>query len=285
LDAQGVSQVKSLGTRQVEPFSRGTLVFTVPTQSSFRAARAEITVSKLIGAPELRASTFTLTAFRVSRQTLVPYKNAQPPAPVVSIDGTRIALTPMPASEERTGIWFTSEAVNLGEGNHSIFAGYDDPTTPYRVGVVEIAPSSARPAAPVNAPAIAFRQINPTRYLVHVDNATAPFFLVFSEAYHAGWRAYLQDRRDGNDATWYEQSALLSWLLDGSRRTEISEHALVNGYANSWYVDRTGSYNIVLEFSPQRLYEAGVFVSISTPIVCFLVLGIVWLKRRESMRG
>lgn len=285
LDAHGVSQVESLGTRQVAPFSRGTLVFTAPAQSALRAVRAEVAVSKLIGPPELRASIVTLTTFRVSRQTLVPYKDAQPPAPIVSIDGKRIALSPMPASEERTGIWFTSEAVSLGEGNHSIFAGYDDPSTPYRVGVVEIAPASAQPAAPVDAPAITFRQVNPTRYLVRVDNATAPFFLVFSEAYHAGWLAYLQDGRDRNDATWYEQSALLSWLLDGGRRTEIPEHALVNGYANSWYIDRIGSYNIVLEFSPQRLYEAGVFVSISTPIVCFLLLGIFWLKRRGSVRG
>jgi hypothetical protein len=185
-------------------------------------------------------------------------------------------------SEEWAGTWFTSHPLNLSEGSHSIFAGYDDTIAPYRIGLVEIVPAQALPLpAASGAPAVSFRQINPTRYLAHVENAVAPFFFVFSESFHVGWQAYVQDGQNARDATWYEQSALLSSLLDGGKRTEIDDHNLVNGYANSWYVQRKGSYDIVLEFAPQRLYEAGVFATISTPVVCSVLLAALWLKRKQ----
>jgi hypothetical protein len=279
-DASGAWQSARLGTRLLEPFSRGTLVFAAPP-SALRDVRVQVTVAKLVGSPEFRAASVTLSQFKIARQTRVPNKQAQPTAPVVSIDGKPVALSPMPVSEERTGTWFTSQPLNLSEGSHSIFAGYDDSIAPYRIGFVEIAPAQAPPLpAASGAPAISFRQINPTRYLAHVENAAAPFFLVFSESFHAGWQAYAQDGQGIHDATWYEQSALLRSLLDGGKRTEIADHNLVNGYANSWYVQRKGSYNIVLEFGPQRLYEAGVFVTISTPVACFVLLAALWLKRK-----
>jgi len=283
LGTDGGQRTILLGTRLVEPFSRGTLVFTAP-QFTLHDARVQVLVSKLLGLQELRGAIVTLNQFKISRQALVPYKEAQPTAPSLLIDGKPVALSPMPASDGRTGTWFTSQSFRLSKGNHSILAGYDDSTAPYRVGLAEIVAAKALPAVASNAPAISFRQINPTRYLAHVENATAPFFLVFSESFHAGWQAYVQNGQDTRDAPWYEQSPLFSWMFDSGKRTEIADHHLVNGYANSWYVQRKGSYNIVLEFAPQRLYEAGILVSISTPIVCFILLAVLWLRRSE-VRG
>ncbi len=284
LDSSGALRTLPLGTRLLEPFSRGTLVFTAP-QFALGEARAQVTLSKLVGSQELRAASVTLSQFRVSRQTLASYQTAQPTAPFVSIDGAHIPLLPLPASGDRTGAWFTSQPLELAEGSHSILSGYDDSTAPYRVGLVEIAPTQVQqPSHAAQPPSITFRQINPTRYLVHVDNAVAPFFLVFSESFHAGWQAYVQQGANTLDSTWYEQSALSSWLLDSSKRTEISQHNLVNGYANSWYVQEKGSYDIILEFTPQRLYEAGVFVIVSTPMVCFVLLATLELRRRK-LRG
>lgn len=284
IDANGTRQQIHLGTRWLGPFSDGTIVFNAP-QLSLSQPQVMVTLDKLVGSIEPRDSSIILSQFQVSRQVLVPYKEAHPDSPFVSIDGLSIALVPMPPSGGQSGTWFTSRPIDLAAGNHSIRTGYRDSTTPYRVGFVEVTPDQASvPMASSISPTISYRQINPTRYLVHVKNATTPFFLVFSESFHTGWQAFLQEASNTGGSTWYEQSALLSWMWDGGKRTEIANHELVNGYANSWYVQKKGSYDLVLEFAPQRSYEAGVLISIITPVVCFIFLAVFWLERRR-VRG
>ena len=126
-------------------------------------------------------------------------------------------------------------------------------------------------------PTIAFEKINPTRYRVHVENAQAPFFLVFGESFHADWNAYVENR----GPRWYEPSALLSWLFDNGNRIEVSDHFQVNGYANSWYMTQTGSYDVVLEFTPQRLYEGGWLVSLCTLAGGALFIAVLWFRERR----
>ncbi len=77
---------------------------------------------------------------------------------------------------------------------------------------------------------------------------------------------------------WYEQSSVLSWLFDRSKEQEIPQHYLVNGFANSWFVQQTGTYDIVIEFAPQRLYEAGWMVSLAT-LMTSAVAFILWSRR------
>jgi hypothetical protein len=226
----------------------------------------------------------TFDRFAVNSRSLVPYDDVSPNAPEVTIDGKSLDLNSMPASGERSGAWYQSEPIDLDAGTHPISAGYGDPTTPLRVGVLELAPAADSPAPAAGAPpAVTFRQVNPTRYVAHVQTASAPFFLVFSESYHAGWEAYTEDGPVGQ--SWYEQSALLTWLFDSSRQSLVAQHDLVNGFANSWYVDKPGSYDIVLEFAPQRLYEAGVVVTIATPLALFALLGMLRLRRKPSQGG
>jgi hypothetical protein len=45
-------------------------------------------------------------------------------------------------------------------------------------------------------------------------------------------------------------------------------HFIANGYANGWYINKTGTYTVTLEFTPQNLFYAGVAVSITTLIAC-----------------
>ena len=112
-----------------------------------------------------------------------------------------------------------------------------------------------------------FYKVNPTRYVAKVNTDT-PFHLVFSETYHNNWKAYiLEDGSTSND-TWYEWSALMTWLTERGRRTEITDHYLVNAYANGWYVPKTGNYTIVLEYTPQRLFEIGAIISGITLLIC-----------------
>lgn len=102
--------------------------------------------------------------------------------------------------------------------------------------------------------AVTFDKVNPTRYLVSVNGANEPFLLAFSELYDSGWKAYLREeipvgRRDKIWETWGQ-----SYISD-------QDHFLVNGYANSWWIDKTGDFEIVLDFFPQRLLYIGYLVS------------------------
>jgi len=95
-------------------------------------------------------------------------------------------------------------------------------------------------------PDFVFEKINPTRYVVNV-NASYPFFLVFSESYHKDWIAYVDGR-------------------------EVEQHLMANGYANAWYINKTGTFDIVLDFLPQKLFYIGSAISLTTFILSVLYL-------------
>lgn len=99
------------------------------------------------------------------------------------------------------------------------------------------------------APALASKKINPARYELQISNATDPYFLVFSESFHPGWQISVQ-----------------------------GEHLTVNGFANSWYIDRLGDYKIILEFKPQRIYYLSAGVSL---LAFFSSLFYLWKKRKR----
>ena len=169
----------------------------------------------------------------------------------------------------------------------------------FNVDMVELTKPGEHSINYTNAkePEITFRKINPTRYVVDVK-AGRPFWLVFSESFHAGWKAYVRretgdriqksevrsqrlevgDRKpevnEKNEEHW---SALVSTWRDKDKRIELTEHQMVNGYANGWYVPvgrkseeekLTGDFQIVLEYKPQRLFEIGILISGITFVLC-----------------
>ena len=95
-----------------------------------------------------------------------------------------------------------------------------------------------------NNTSITYEEINPTQYTVHV-NSSQPFYLVFSESYDNGWVA----------------------TINGQQIPD-QYHFTANGYANGWYINKTGTYTITLEFTPQNLFYAGATISITTLIIC-----------------
>lgn len=95
-----------------------------------------------------------------------------------------------------------------------------------------------------NSNAITFEEINPTQYTVRV-NASKPFYLVFSESYDSDWVASIY-----------------------GQQVPDQYHFTANGYANGWYIDKTGTYTITLEFWPQKLFYAGATISVTTLILC-----------------
>ena len=107
-------------------------------------------------------------------------------------------------------------------------------------------------------PNITFQNIDPTEYRIEVTNASTPYFLVFSESYHKDWVAYFGEP---------------NWIQTFSAERVLDEyHFIANGYANAWYINKTGSYTITLEFWPQKLFYIGSAISITTLILCALYI-------------
>jgi hypothetical protein len=135
---------------------------------------------------------------------------------------------------------------------------------------------------------INFHKVNPTKYITEV-NSDIPFHLIFSETYHKNWKAYIKNHNpsDNNQHNtsdqryWYEQSALLTWLIERNHRQEITNHYIVNGFANGWHVPETGRHTIVLEYTPQRLFEFGALISLFTLLFCVTYLVRDWNRRRR----
>lgn len=109
-------------------------------------------------------------------------------------------------------------------------------------------------------PTIESTRINPTRYKVTVKNAVRPFVLIFSEAYHRGWKLSYNGKEISN-----------------------TNHKIANGYANSWIVspndvNNQTEYDLVIEFWPQRLFYAGLAISLLTLVFCL----VAWKKTRND---
>jgi len=86
-------------------------------------------------------------------------------------------------------------------------------------------------------PQIYFTKVDPTKYEVDVKNAKDSFILVFSENFHPSWEAFLR----------IKNSPVLPIPKEN--------HLKVNGFANGWFIDQKGDFQVILEYNPQRLYR------------------------------
>jgi hypothetical protein len=114
----------------------------------------------------------------------------------------------------------------------------DHLTTQQRLFIINNSSSSINS----ERPEITYKKISEWEYTVHV-NAKDPFYLILSEPYNPAWKLYID-------------------------RNEVNDHFIVNGYANGWFLTKTGSYDITIEFWYQRLLYLGVAISISTLSIC-----------------
>ena len=156
--------------------------------------------------------------------------------------------------------------VHLAAGTHAISVSVNNTTTSQINGILiySLNPGESLVSAdnllssdrPNNA-SVSYQKINPTQYTLQV-NSSNPFYLVFSEAYDNGWVASIN-----------------------GKQISAQEHFTANGFANCWYINKTGSYTITLEFTPQKLFYTGAVVSIATLIVfsIYLVKKKIAIKR------
>lgn len=125
--------------------------------------------------------------------------------------------------------------------------------------------------AKLRAPAkVGFTTVNPTKTTIHIQGASAPFYLGTGESFSMQWRL---EPGGKNAGSWLPMAKAAS--LPGA------DHVRFNGFMNGWYIDpaamcransarcvrnANGSYNIdlVMEFTAQRWFYVGAFTSAVT---------------------
>lgn len=100
-------------------------------------------------------------------------------------------------------------------------------------------------------PEISFVKINPGLLNVKIS-AKKPYFLVFSETYDNHWKA----------------------IVDGAEEVQEAYHFEANGFANAWYIDRTGNYTVTLKYKPQDAFDIGLKISFIVLIILSILLFI-----------
>jgi hypothetical protein len=113
---------------------------------------------------------------------------------------------------------------------------------------------------PITMPSITYMRNNPTLFTVHIKDAVEPFILEFDQQFDPGWRAYI--RSSANQVPFF--------------KTPISEdmHIKINGLTNGWYIQETGSYDLVISYWPQQIFYIGMgisFISLSIVVVILIL--------------
>ena len=122
----------------------------------------------------------------------------------------------------------------------------DEPTiTEYRA--VQLAPASSVAflglpdtlGSPL--PRVRYERVAPWKFEARVEGAVRPFMLVAAEGYSSGWQLRRADR-------------------DLPEPLQVE----VNGYANGWLIPWQGSYDLVIEYGPERYARAARWISLVT---------------------
>jgi hypothetical protein len=102
---------------------------------------------------------------------------------------------------------------------------------------------------------LGYRKIAPYEWLVRV-NVSAPYILTLTEKFDRAWMASMSDR-------------------------EV-ESLLVNGLINGFYIDKVGTYDILLQYRPQRTFELGIIISMIS-IAAYVGYYLFTRKQRPSV--
>ena len=142
-----------------------------------------------------------------------------------------------------------------------------------------------------NIPNIVITKVNPTRYLVQVKGAVDPYTLVLSETYSPLWKIYTWTKpvNEQTIASYFdgaisETNPLNKWLYKdtfavwGKKSIADDKHMRANGYANAWVINPTdvgnkSDYMLVVDYLPQQIFYASMFISFSG-----IIIVIVWLS-------
>lgn len=144
-----------------------------------------------------------------------------------------------------------------------------------------------------NIPSIIITKVNPTRYLVQVKDAVAPYTLVLSETFSPQWKLYewtkgvdepiiasyfdgaISETKPLNE--WLYKDAFATW---GKKSIAPARHVRANGYANAWVVTpedvgNKGDYTLVVDYLPQQIFYVSMLISFFGILVVTLWLSLI----------
>jgi len=100
-----------------------------------------------------------------------------------------------------------------------------------------------------------YKKVNPTKHLIKISNATKPYLLSFAESYDPLWIAHIEN--------------------NNSKVTNVPLYSMINGF----YINKTGDYNLTIEYHPQKWFIEGVIVSIASLII---IIGYSVVQRQNK---
>ncbi len=108
---------------------------------------------------------------------------------------------------------------------------------------------------------VKYERMSPVHYKVNIKNTTQQFYLIFNNFFDRGWKTY---------------------TIENGKEIQIPKenHFIANGFANGWYINRTGDLELDIYYEPQKYYEIGIAISILTFIICIVFL--MWSRQKES---
>ncbi len=139
----------------------------------------------------------------------------------------------------------------------------------------------------INPPYISFQRINPTRFVISIRNAKNPYILQFGETFDRGWKAYIINQNNiYKDDPLYDDGLIKEFPSKNnpfdqfylktffSKSLSEQNHLKTNGYSNGWYIDKKGSYTIILDYAPQKYFYIGIVIT----IISFVSSIIIFIK-------
>jgi len=108
-------------------------------------------------------------------------------------------------------------------------------------------------------PEISFKKINPTKYEVNIINAKSPYFLNLLQSYNQNWKVF-----DKN----------------GKKLILEDNHFVSDGYANSWQINKLGTYKLFIEFDTQIKVGRIIFWTTVFAILIILILAIINFRKK-----
>jgi arabinofuranan 3-O-arabinosyltransferase len=141
-------------------------------------------------------------------------------------------------------------------------AGTGRTVTEYReVTVARVLRTTGLAVAPiVPLPDVSYRRVSPSKFRVRVRRAHGPFLLVTTETFAPGWR-----------------------VIAPGRDTDGVRHLRINGYANGWRIPWAGSYDVTIEYAPERAASAA--RRLDLVIVPLALLALLWRPLRRRRRA
>jgi hypothetical protein len=114
-----------------------------------------------------------------------------------------------------------------------------------------------------------YKKLSPTKHVVTIKHATHPFMVSFAESYDPLWTAYAE----GNNN--------VTGSFDKDQDSKVNSIPLY-GVTNGFYINKTGDYDLVIEYEPQIWFVQGSIIStISAMVILFSILFVV---KKEILR-